>query len=230
MLDATAQHPGRTGKETLRLAASVLGVGAGRADDQLDRVGLGRAGSQRVGRYSLGMRQRLGIAVALLGEPAAMVLDEPANGLDPEGIRWMRGLIREFADAGGTVLLSSHLLAEVQATADQLVVISRGHVVAHGSPTQLLGTWRTAPGADVVVRALDQHAMAAALEQAGLPCTEGPGGTLRVRAPVEDVGRVAAAAGQVLTELGTTPVGTTRIGSEAVLEDWFLALTAGAPA
>ncbi|WP_336923424.1 ABC transporter ATP-binding protein [Aquipuribacter sp. SD81] len=139
MLDASAQHGGRTGRETLRLAASLLDVPASRADDMLELVGLaGRPARQRVGRYSLGMRQRLGIGLALLGDPDVLVLDEPANGLDPDGIRWMRGLLRRFADGGGTVLLSSHLLGEVAAVADRLVIIAGGRVRAAGATTELL--------------------------------------------------------------------------------------------
>ncbi len=138
MLDASAQHPGRTGRESLRIAATLLGLGRARADEVLEQVGLASAASQRVGRYSLGMRQRLGLGVALLGDPAVLVLDEPGNGLDPEGIRWLRRLLHDFADRGGTVLLSSHLLLEVEATADHLAVISAGHVVAHGELTSLL--------------------------------------------------------------------------------------------
>src|SRR5690606_32939830 len=115
LLDASAQHAGRTGRETLALAARVLGVDARRADEMLERVGLPpSAAGKRVGGYSLGMRQRLGIAHALLAAPPVLVLDEPANGLDPEGIRWMRDLLRDHADRGGTVLLSSHLLYEVE--------------------------------------------------------------------------------------------------------------------
>ena len=115
----------------------------------LERVGLGAAGKRRVGNYSLGMRQRLGIGSALIGDPAILVLDEPANGMDPEGIRWMRELLRDFASRGGTVLLSSHLLGEVQATVDRLVVIGSGRIVANGSLDELLAGGRT------VVRGLD---------------------------------------------------------------------------
>lgn len=118
MLDARALHGGRTGLETLRLTARTLGMPASRADEVLEMVGLADAGLKRVGGYSYGMRQRLGIGVALIGDPSVLMLDEPANGLDPEGIRWMRRLLRSFADAGGTVLLSSHQLLEVQATVD----------------------------------------------------------------------------------------------------------------
>ncbi|RYZ31859.1 MAG: ATP-binding cassette domain-containing protein [Propionibacteriaceae bacterium] len=138
MLDAAAQHAGRTGRESLRVAASLLGLGRARADEMLEQVGLTSAAHRRVGSYSLGMRQRLGLAGALLGDPAVLVLDEPGNGLDPEGVRWLRRLLRDFADAGGTVLLSSHLLLEVEATADHLAVISRGRLVAHGDLTTLL--------------------------------------------------------------------------------------------
>lgn len=137
MLDASAQHPGRTGQETLRLVAELTGVSPGRADAQLERVGLTGAARKRVGTYSLGMRQRLGIAAALLGDPVCLVLDEPANGLDPDGIRWMRQLLREVAADGGTVLVSSHLLRELEATVDRLVVIDSGRVLAQGSVDEL---------------------------------------------------------------------------------------------
>ncbi len=141
LLDASAQHAGRTGREVLALSALVLGVGATRVDELLDRVGLaGPAARQRVRGYSLGMRQRLGIAHALLGEPEVLILDEPANGLDPQGFQWMRGLLREHAARGGTVLLSSHLLQEVDRTADRFVVITRGRVVAQGSRDQLVAS------------------------------------------------------------------------------------------
>ena len=133
LLDATAQHGGRTGREVLTLSARVLAVAATRVDEVLDLVGLSaRDAAKRVGGYSLGMRQRLGLAHALLGEPAGLILDEPATGLDPEGIRWLRGLLRGYAERGGTVLLSSHLLAEVERVADRLVVIARGRVVRQG--------------------------------------------------------------------------------------------------
>src|SRR4029450_11389451 len=134
LLDASAMHPGRSGRATLTIAARLAGghtggggrrgLPASRGEHLLDLVGIADAADKRVGTYSLGMRQRLGVAQALIGEPGALILDEPANGLDPEGIAWMRGLLRDFADRGGTVLLSSHLLHEVQATADHLIVIS----------------------------------------------------------------------------------------------------------
>ena len=154
LLDASAQHAGRTGREVLSLSARVLGVAAVAVDELLDHVGLSKAAARkRVGNYSLGMRQRLGIAHALLGDPEVLILDEPANGLDPEGIAWMRGLLRDFADRGGTVLLSSHLLREVEATADRLVVIGNGRIVAEGTKEELLAA------SGVVVRTLDPDAL-----------------------------------------------------------------------
>jgi ABC-2 type transport system ATP-binding protein len=141
LLDASAQHAGRTGREVLRLSADVIGVDRRRVPELLDRVGLEpSAARKRVGQYSLGMRQRLGIAQALVGEPSVLILDEPANGLDPEGIVWMRGLLRDFADHAGTVLLSSHLLYEIEAVADNLVVIHHGRVVAQGGKADLLAS------------------------------------------------------------------------------------------
>lgn len=139
LLDAGAMHPGRTGRETLRLASTVLGTPHERVEEVLDLVQLTREESKRrVGTYSLGMRQRLGVAQALIGSPKVLLLDEPANGLDPQGIWWMRSLLREFADNGGAVLLSSHLLHEVQQIADQLIIIGHGRIVAQGSRESLL--------------------------------------------------------------------------------------------
>ena len=211
MLDAAAQHPGRTGRETLRLAGSLLGVGNRAADDMLERVGLTGAEGRLVRQYSLGMRQRLGIGVALLGDPAALVLDEPANGLDPEGIRWMRFLLQDFAARGGTVLLSSHLLREVEATADRLVVIGGGKIVAQGTLDELLG------GAGVFARGLDDSALGAALTRAGLEASPGHDGGWKVVGSTESVGRVAAADGLVLTELRES-------GTDG-LEELFFTLT-----
>ena len=139
LLDASAQHPGRRGREALAVSAQMMGVPPERVDELLDLVGLDKsAARKRVRQYSLGMRQRLGLAHALLGDPEVLILDEPANGLDPEGIRWMRGLLRDFADRGGTVLLSSHLLLEVEAVADRLLIIGQGKIVADGSREELL--------------------------------------------------------------------------------------------
>ena len=140
LLDASAQHSGRRGIDTLVTSAQLMGVDRRRVTSMLKLVGLdARAARKRVGRYSLGMRQRLGIAHALLGDPQVLILDEPANGLDPEGMRWMRDLLADFAARGGTVLLSSHLLHEVRVIADHLVVIAHGRIVAQGTPDELLG-------------------------------------------------------------------------------------------
>jgi ABC-2 type transport system ATP-binding protein len=190
----------------------VLGVRPSRVGELLDLVGLDKqAAKKRVGQYSLGMRQRLGIAHALLGDPSVLILDEPANGLDPEGIYWMRGLLREFADRAGTVLLSSHLLGEVEAVADQLLVIDRGKIVAQGAKHELLAA------AGVIVRAVDTTALHEALAEAGLTATPGADGALLVEAQPEEVGRVAAEGGIVLLELRPADTGG--------LERLFLSLT-----
>jgi ABC-2 type transport system ATP-binding protein len=140
LLYASALNTGRTGRATLRIAATVTGMPASRAEELLEAVGLAAAAGRRVGSYALGMRQRLGLALALIGAPSVLILDEPANGLDPEGTAWIRGLLRDFADRGGTVLLSSHLLHEVQATADQLVIIDGGRIAAQGAAASLLAS------------------------------------------------------------------------------------------
>jgi ABC-2 type transport system ATP-binding protein len=139
LLDASAQHSGRSGREVLTLSARLMGLPTSRVDELIERVGLTAAeADRRVGTYSLGMRQRLGLAHALLGDPELLILDEPANGLDPAGIHWMRAVLREFTDAGGAVLLSSHLLREVEVVADYLVIIGRGRVLASGSTAAML--------------------------------------------------------------------------------------------
>ncbi|MEU7901730.1 ATP-binding cassette domain-containing protein [Actinoplanes sp. NPDC049118] len=214
LLDASAQHSGRTGREVLTLAALTMGVERRRVDESLDRVGLNStAAKRRVKAYSLGMRQRLGLAYAMLGDPGILVLDEPANGLDPEGIFWMRGLLRDFADRGGTVLLSSHLLREVEAVADRLVVIGGGRVVAQGDKFELLAATGT------LVRALDRAALDVALARAGLTGTATTDGGVLVQADAETIGRAAAGAGLVLLEL--------RPAGSGGLEQMFLSLTAG---
>jgi ABC-2 type transport system ATP-binding protein len=214
LLDASAQHSGRTGREVLTLAARTMGVDTREVERALDRVGLNAAAAKRrVGAYSLGMRQRLGLANALLGDPRVLILDEPANGLDPEGIYWMRGLLRDFADRGGTVLLSSHLLREVEAVADHLVVIGGGRVVAQGDKTELLAASGT------MVRALDAGALDLVLKRIGLPGTKTTDGGVVVQADAETVGRAAADSGLVLLEL--------RPAGSGGLEQMFLTLTAG---
>ncbi|MEN3362525.1 MAG: type transport system ATP-binding protein, partial [Mycobacteriales bacterium] len=140
LLDAGAVHPGRTGRAHLRILADTIGVPARRVDEVLEQVDLTDAARRRIGGYSLGMRQRLGIAGALLADPPMLMFDEPANGLDPEGIRWMRDLLHGHAARGGTVLLSSHLLSEVEHTVDRLLVIGGGRVVADAPIAELLAS------------------------------------------------------------------------------------------
>ncbi|MEU4694744.1 ATP-binding cassette domain-containing protein [Actinoplanes sp. NPDC023714] len=213
LLDASAQHAGRTGRETLALAAITMGLDTARVPERLARVGLDRtAAKRRVRAYSLGMRQRLGLAYAMIGDPAVLILDEPANGLDPEGIFWMRGLLREFADRGGTVLLSSHLLREVEAVADRLVVIGQGKILAQGDKDQLLSA------AGTVVRATDPAALDALLGRMGLTATKSADGTTLVPADAQTIAQAAAGAGVVLLEL--RPAGSNG------LEEMFLRLTA----
>ena len=213
LLDASAQHAGRTGRDILKVAALTMGLPLSRVDEALTRVGLDEdEATRRVRHYSLGMRQRLGIAAALLGDPEVLVLDEPANGLDPAGIRWMRDLLRRFADDGGTVLLSSHLLHEIEVIADDLVVIGNGKIVARGTKAELLAA------AGTVVRAADPEALAAALAAAGLTVTWTPDRALHTDASAEMVGLVALEARVPLLEL--------RASDSAGLEEMFLQLTA----
>jgi len=197
LLDAAAQHDGRRGREALIVSAQMMGVDPRRVDGLLDLVGLDRsAARKRVRHYSLGMRQRLGLAHALLGDPQVLILDEPANGLDPPGMRWMRELLRDFADRGGTVLLSSHLLHEVEALADRLVIIDVGRIVAEGSRSELLA------GAGTLVIAPDEAALRAALDAANLPARPARDGGFIVDAEHEDVGRAALAGGVVVSRIG----------------------------
>ena len=211
LLDASAQHAGRTGREILTLAQRTMRVPAARVDEMLDLVSLSEEESgRRVRDYSLGMRQRLGIATALIGDPEVLVLDEPANGLDPAGIRWMRDLLRGFANRGGTVLLSSHLLHEIEVIADDLVVIGNGRIVAAGTKSELL------EAAGTFANAKDVAVLARALIDAGHTAEQSLGG-LRTDADTSQVGQVALAAGVPLTEL--------RPADGAGLEEMFLELT-----
>jgi ABC-2 type transport system ATP-binding protein len=215
LLDASAQHAGRTGREILTIAQRTMGLPRARVDQMLHRVSLTEEeADRRVRHYSLGMRQRLGIATALIGEPEVLVLDEPANGLDPAGIRWMRDLLREYADRGGTVLLSSHLLHEIEVIADDLVVIGNGRIVAHGTKAELL------EAAGTVVRAVEVESLSAALRAAGIEHTVTPDRAVQAEADATRIGHVALAAGIALTEL--------RSADGAGLEEMFLELTATA--
>jgi ABC-2 type transport system ATP-binding protein len=213
LLDASAQHAGRTGREILTIAQRTMGLPSARVEQMLHKVSLtSTEADRRVRNYSLGMRQRLGIATALIGDPEVLILDEPANGLDPAGIRWMRDLLREYADKGGTVLLSSHLLHEIEVIADDLVVIGNGRIVAQGTKAELL------EAAGTVVRAAEPVALGRALQAAGVTVTAAPDGVLHTDADAARVGQVAVAAGIALTEL--------RSADSAGLEEMFLELTA----
>src|ERR1700709_2572057 len=160
LLDASAQHAGRTGRDILKVAQLTMGLPSGRVEEMLDLVGLTPVeAGRRVRNYSLGMRQRLGIATALIGNPEVLILDEPANGLDPARIRWMRALLRSYADEGGTVLLSSHLLHEIEVIADDLVLIGNGSIVAQGTKAEILAA------AGTTARSTSPRDLAHALEQ-----------------------------------------------------------------
>jgi ABC-2 type transport system ATP-binding protein len=211
LLDASAQHAGRTGREVLKVGAQTMGLSDHRVDEMIELVGLTASeAKRRVRDYSLGMRQRLGIAHALLGDPSILILDEPANGLDPAGIHWMRELLRGFADRGGTVLLSSHLLNEVEIVADEIILIGGGKILAQGSKAELL----RASGA--YAKATDPIALEQALRRGGVVITSSNGA---IRADVEPVliGEIAASSGIALIELRPDGAG---------LEEVFLDLTA----
>jgi ABC-2 type transport system ATP-binding protein len=197
VLEATSFHPGRRGRDHLRVLAATAGLPDRRVDEVLDDVGLTNAAYRRVGGYSLGMRQRLGLAAALLGDPGILVLDEPTNGLDPEGIHWLRDFLRRYAAAGRTVLVSSHLLAEVAQTVDEVVVLANGRLITHAPLAELLGS-RTV----VRVRTPDTAAMQAALDTHGIQAELAtPGLLLAHGATSEAVGRAIAGTGIVAHEI-----------------------------
>ena len=213
VLEATDFHPGRSGRDHLRMLGQAVGVPDSRVDEVLALVELRDAGRRRVKSYSLGMRQRLGLAAALLGEPDLLVLDEPANGLDPEGVRWLRDFLRTFASEGRTVLVSSHVLAEVAQTVDQVLIISHGRLVVEASLDDL--TARV--GGAVRVRSADSSQLAAALSRENLKTTKRDEHVLLVNgATAERVGEIAFASGVPVHELVTE-------GSS--LEEIFLELT-----
>ena len=198
VLEATGFHPGRRGLDHLRVLAQVTGVERGRVDEVLELVGLAADGRRRVGEYSLGMRQRLGLAAALLGDPAALVLDEPANGLDPEGMAWLRQLLRDMATEGRTILVSSHVLSEVAQVADHVVIINHGRL-RYAGPLRGLG------GGVVSVRVTEADRLRDALAARGLGVTSTGDTTLVVRgATAEEVGRIAVDERIVLSELTET--------------------------
>ena len=209
VLEPNAFHPGRSGRNHLRILADGAAVDPARVDPMLEAVGLSHAADRHVGGYSLGMRQRLGIAAALLGDPPVLVLDEPGNGLDPQGIRWLRDLLRERAAAGSTVLVSSHLLTEVEHLADDVVVLNRGRLVTTGALATLQKT-----GTSVRTPAREQ--LIAILTAAGATLHAGSDGELVVRGiPIAEIGDRACAAGIALHEL------TPQAGSlEELFLDW----------
>jgi ABC-2 type transport system ATP-binding protein len=174
-LEAASFHPAHTGLQHLRIYCAAAGLPARRADEVLDLVGLGQVGKKKTKGYSLGMRQRLGLAGTLLGDPRVLILDEPANGLDPEGIRWLRGFFRHLAGEGRTVLVSSHQLAEVQEVADRAVILNRGKLVRAGTIGEL-----SAGTAVTVVRGPALAPLQQALASAGFSGSTEPDGTLRV--------------------------------------------------
>jgi len=214
VLEASSYHPSRSGRNHLRVLATAAGIPLARVDETLEQVELSDAGRRRVKTYSLGMRQRLSVAAALLGDPRLLLLDEPANGLDPEGIRWLRNFLRSFAAGGGTVFISSHVLAEVAQLADEVVIIHKAKLVAH-EPLAAL-TARAAGG--TIVRSPDADRLREQLAAAGIEASGADTNELRAAAPPERVGEVAAAGGIVLHELRA---------ESASLEEVFLELTGG---
>ena len=224
-LEASGFHPGRTARDHLRVLARAAGIPDSRADDVLAQVGLADAADRRAGGFSLGMRQRLALAAALLGDPSVLMLDEPANGLDPEGIAWLRGFLRYLAGEGRTVLVSSHVLVEVQQTVDDVVIIAKGRAVRACSLEELIASTE----AHVLVRCPDAEGLTAVLE-AGVDGARPTGvhradddALLVAGLPIALVGRAAFRAGLELHELRE---------ERDDLEEVFLALTAddGGPA
>lgn len=214
LLDANAAHPGRSARNHLRSVAATHGIGKARIDEVIRLVGLESVENKRMRSFSLGMRQRLGIATALLGDPQILILDEPVNGLDPEGVRWVRTLLRSLAAEGRTVLLSSHLMSEMSQTADHLIVLGRGRVLADAPTADLIRDWTTA---SVIVRTPRLDDLIAALSSPGVVFTRTAEEAAEVTGLSSDtIADFAAAHGIPMHEL------TTRTGS---LEDAYLALT-----
>jgi ABC-2 type transport system ATP-binding protein len=211
-LESSSFHPARTARNHLRIMCTVAGLPDRRADEVLDLVGLREASNRKVRGFSMGMRQRLGLAQALLGDPRILLLDEPANGLDPDGIRWLRGLMRAFVAQGRTVLVSSHQLGEVQEVADRVVILNHGRLVRAGSIAEL-----TAGTDRVFVRSPNPAALQEAVTRAGGHVGQVDSGALEIRGMhIEDVGRLAFQAGVELHELSA---------QRSDLEELFFALT-----
>jgi len=213
VLEASSFHPGRSARNHLRVISTAAGLPLARADEVLAQVGLAEAARRRVGGFSLGMRQRLGLATALLGDPQVLILDEPANGLDPEGVHWLRSFLRQLADQGRTVLVSSHVLAEVAQTVDQVVIIAAGRLVTQSTLAAL--TARTEQL--VRVRSPQAETLKALLAAQGIKAElDGTDQLLAGSTTTETVGKTAAAAGIVIYEMGA---------ERSNLEDVFLQLT-----
>jgi ABC-2 type transport system ATP-binding protein len=215
VLEATSFHPGRRARDHLKILATAAEIPLSRVEEALDRVGLGNAAHRRVGGFSLGMRQRLGLAAALLGDPEILILDEPTNGLDPDGVRWLRGLTRQLAAEGRTVLVSSHLLSEVAQTVDDVVIIAGGALVARGPVADLAR--QAATQFSVLLRTPEPAEAQRVLTAAALDVTLDRDGALVVSGATPDVvGRAVAQAGLTVYEM--RPLDRT-------LEDVFLELT-----
>ena len=212
VLEAFDAHPGRSGRNHLRVLATAAGVPHSRVDEVLALVELSDAARRRAGGYSLGMRQRLGLAAALLGDPEVLVLDEPANGLDPQGMRWLRDLLRSLAGEGRTILISSHVLAEVAQTVDDVVIIHRGRLISQAAMVDV----EAMAAGGTTVRSPDAGRLASLLVREDIDVRAVGDDRLAVGAPPERVGEVAAAAGIVLHEL---------TAERATLEEVFLQLT-----
>jgi ABC-2 type transport system ATP-binding protein len=215
LLDASAVAGGRSGYEHLAALARSNGMARGRVDAVLDEVGLTSAARRRVGGYSLGMKQRLGIAAALLGDPPILIFDEPVNGLDPEGIRWIRSLLRKLGAEGRTVLVSSHVMSEMENTADHVVVIGQGKLIADHPVAELI---EQGSRLAVAVRSADDRALAEELARAGAVVTPSDAGGLTVSGlPAERIGELALESRIVIHQLRSLT---------ATLEEAFMALTA----
>jgi ABC-2 type transport system ATP-binding protein len=214
ILEVNAFHPGRSGRNHLRTLARASGIDELRIDEVLEQVDLTAAARRRVKGYSLGMKQRLALAGALLGDPEVLVLDEPANGLDPQGIRWLRDLLRGRADQGGTVLVSSHVLAEIAQLVDDVVIIAKGRSVAQSSIEAVL----VGVGRGTRVRSPDRDRLLDTLRREGIEAAPYEQDALIVKAEAPRVGELAARDRVVLHEL---------VAESGTLEDVFLELTEG---
>jgi ABC-2 type transport system ATP-binding protein len=214
LLEAKAFHPTRSAQNHLRVLADAGGIPVSRVAEVLDTVGLSDVAKKKPGKFSLGMSQRLGIAAAILGKPKYLLLDEPANGLDPEGIHWLRQFLKDYADAGNAVFVSSHLLSEMSLMADDLVVIGKGKMIATGSVQQFIDS---AKGAGVFVRSSKQSALERVLRSHSLDFSKEGSGFKVVGASTDDLGHMAFEAGVPVLELAQQAVS---------LEDAFLEITA----